>query len=46
VFNMGVGMIVVAEASAADATVRALRDAGEHAWIMGSVERGQGVRYV
>jgi phosphoribosylformylglycinamidine cyclo-ligase len=45
VFNMGIGMVVVAEARAADDTVRALLDAGEHAWIMGSVERGQGVRY-
>jgi phosphoribosylformylglycinamidine cyclo-ligase len=45
VFNMGVGMVVAADASAADATVRALLDAGEHAWILGSVERGQGVRY-
>ena len=45
VFNMGVGMIVVAAADAAERTVRALLDAGEHAWIMGSVERGKGVRY-
>jgi phosphoribosylformylglycinamidine cyclo-ligase len=46
VFNMGVGMIAVVDAQAADRTVRALLDAGERAWILGSVEAGQGVRYV
>jgi phosphoribosylformylglycinamidine cyclo-ligase len=45
VFNMGVGMILVTAAHAADAAVRALREAGEQAWIIGEVEPGNGVRY-
>jgi phosphoribosylformylglycinamidine cyclo-ligase len=46
VFNMGVGMIVVVDPASADQTVRALREAGEHVWILGEVEPGKGVRYV
>jgi phosphoribosylformylglycinamidine cyclo-ligase len=45
VFNMGVGMIVVTDAAHAEQTVRALLDAGEHAWVLGSIEPGRGVRY-
>jgi phosphoribosylformylglycinamidine cyclo-ligase len=45
VFNMGVGMIVVTDAARAERTVRALLDAGEHAWVLGSIEPGKGVRY-
>jgi len=45
VFNMGVGMVIVTAATHSDATVRALRDAGEDAWIMGEVVTGQGVGY-
>jgi len=45
VFNMGVGMVIVTSATHSDATVRALRDAGEEAWIMGEVVTGQGVGY-
>jgi phosphoribosylformylglycinamidine cyclo-ligase len=41
-FNMGVGMIVVTDAGAADSTVAALGEAGEKAWIIGSLEQGSG----
>jgi phosphoribosylformylglycinamidine cyclo-ligase len=46
VFNMGVGMVGVTAPDAAEGAVRALRGAGEEAWIMGEVEPGDGVRYV
>jgi phosphoribosylformylglycinamidine cyclo-ligase len=45
VFNMGVGMVVVANPAAADRTLRELRRAGENAWVLGEIERGEGVRY-
>ncbi|HSJ25463.1 MAG TPA: phosphoribosylformylglycinamidine cyclo-ligase [Longimicrobiales bacterium] len=41
-FNMGVGMIVVTDADRAGATVKSLRDAGEHAWVIGELEAGAG----
>lgn len=41
-FNMGVGMIVVTSADDADATVSALRDAGEEAWVAGELVDGAG----
>jgi phosphoribosylformylglycinamidine cyclo-ligase len=45
VFNMGVGLILVTAPHAADSAVRALREAGESAWVLGEVEKGTGVRY-
>jgi phosphoribosylformylglycinamidine cyclo-ligase len=45
VFNMGVGMIAVVGPQDADGAVRALREAGEVAWILGEVEPGSGVTY-
>ncbi|HSG00378.1 MAG TPA: phosphoribosylformylglycinamidine cyclo-ligase [Vicinamibacterales bacterium] len=36
-FNMGVGMVLVASADAADRVVASLRDAGEPAWLLGEV---------
>ncbi|MFO7286148.1 MAG: phosphoribosylformylglycinamidine cyclo-ligase [Gammaproteobacteria bacterium] len=36
-FNCGIGMIVIVAPGAADETVRALRDTGEQAWIVGEV---------
>jgi phosphoribosylformylglycinamidine cyclo-ligase len=39
-FNMGVGMIVVTSADAADAVCAALRAAGEDAWRIGVLEQG------
>lgn len=45
VFNMGVGIVVVTAPEEADGAVRALRAAGEEAWVMGEIERGDGVRY-
>lgn len=40
VFNMGVGMVVVAAADAADELVGALRAGGEEAWPLGRIEPG------
>ncbi|MFW5947803.1 MAG: phosphoribosylformylglycinamidine cyclo-ligase [Gemmatimonadota bacterium] len=37
-FNMGVGMILIADAGATDRLVRALEEAGETAWVLGTVE--------
>jgi phosphoribosylformylglycinamidine cyclo-ligase len=39
-FNMGVGMIVVVRADAADETVGTLRSAGEDAWVIGALRPG------
>jgi phosphoribosylformylglycinamidine cyclo-ligase len=39
-FNMGVGMIVVVAPDAADGAVGRLREAGEDAWVIGTVKRG------
>jgi phosphoribosylformylglycinamidine cyclo-ligase len=41
-FNMGVGMVAVVDADAADAVVRDLRAAGEQAWIAGEIVPGDG----
>jgi phosphoribosylformylglycinamidine cyclo-ligase len=40
-FNMGVGMIVVAPRETAAEAVGRLRAAGEDAWIIGALERGE-----
>jgi phosphoribosylformylglycinamidine cyclo-ligase len=40
-FNMGVGMILVTAADAADDTVRRLEQAGERAWRIGAVRAGE-----
>jgi phosphoribosylformylglycinamidine cyclo-ligase len=45
VFNMGVGMIAIVPPADADAVARELVQAGEIAWRIGEVERGEGVRY-
>lgn len=39
-FNMGVGMVVVVDAEAADGVVARLRESGEAAWVIGSVTTG------
>lgn len=36
-FNLGIGLVVVAESSKADEALRALAAAGERAWIMGEI---------
>jgi phosphoribosylformylglycinamidine cyclo-ligase len=36
-FNMGVGMVLIASAAAADAAISTLRSAGEPAWLLGEV---------
>ena len=41
-FNMGVGMVVLAPADAADAVMRAAHAAGDRAWVMGHVTAGSG----
>jgi phosphoribosylformylglycinamidine cyclo-ligase len=41
-FNLGVGMVVVVDARKADATLRAIEDAGERAWSMGVIVAGDG----
>ena len=41
-FNMGVGMVVLAPADAADAVMRAAQAAGDRAWVMGHVTAGRG----
>ena len=42
VFNMGVGMVVIAPRAAADAIVGSARVAGIVGWVMGEVRRGSG----
>ncbi len=43
VFNMGVGMIVVAAPEDADCVANDLAAAGERSWILGEVTEGEGV---
>jgi phosphoribosylformylglycinamidine cyclo-ligase len=38
--NMGVGMVAVVPAESADATLAALRDLEQDAWLLGSIEKG------
>jgi phosphoribosylformylglycinamidine cyclo-ligase len=45
VFNMGAGMILVVGRDEVDAVLESLRAAGEEPWILGEVEKGNGVRY-
>jgi phosphoribosylformylglycinamidine cyclo-ligase len=42
VFNMGVGMVVIAAASDAEAIIGSARVAGVVGWVMGDVKRGSG----
>ncbi len=42
-FNMGVGMVVIADASDADAILQGATNAGVRGWRMGAVVRGSGV---
>jgi phosphoribosylformylglycinamidine cyclo-ligase len=44
VFNMGIGMIAVAPGAAVPALQAAARAAGVDTWVIGGVERGNGVR--
>lgn len=46
VFNMGVGMVAVVREEDAEAVSGRIRDAGVEVWTLGSVEAGQGVRYL
>lgn len=40
-FNMGVGMILIVSADTADKTLRTLRTAGEDAYMIGEIDRGE-----
>lgn len=42
VFNMGIGMTVVAHQEKADAVLRAIQKAGHPAWIIGEIVKGKG----
>ncbi len=42
VFNMGIGMTIVAAADQADAVLRAIRKAGFKGWAIGEIVKGQG----
>ncbi len=42
-FNMGVGMVAVVPGDQADKAVQTLKDAGEAAYVLGEVARGEGV---
>ena len=44
-FNMGLGMLLVVDADAADRVVEVLREAGESPVRCGRVVEGKGVRY-
>lgn len=40
-FNMGIGMVLAVDAAEADTAVRALKDAGEKAYLIGSIMAGE-----
>lgn len=40
-FNMGIGMVLAVDAAEAETAVRALRDAGEKAYLIGSIAAGE-----
>jgi phosphoribosylformylglycinamidine cyclo-ligase len=41
-FNMGVGMVVLADAAAADSVIAHAATAGVPAWVLGETRRGTG----
>jgi phosphoribosylformylglycinamidine cyclo-ligase len=43
-FNCGIGMVAIVAATAADAAVRQLAEAGERAGVIGEVTAGDGVK--
>ena len=45
VFNMGVGMVLVVDPAGAPDLLAGLREAGGQAFLLGSVEPGEGVSY-
>lgn len=40
-YNMGIGMMVAVDAEDVDATLKALKDAGETAYVVGQIEEGE-----
>ena len=45
VFNMGVGMIALVGPGAVDRVLESVTRSDHHAWVMGEVEAGEGVRW-
>jgi len=45
-FNCGVGLCVVVAPAAAERAIALLKDAGEHAWVLGRLERASGAERV
>ena len=46
IFNMGVGMVLVLDASEADKAIEILRSHGDEAWVIGSIVEGEGVNII
>ena len=46
VFNMGIGMVVIAAAARADAVLRFIKAQKHPAWIIGEVTKGTGKSHV
>ncbi len=40
-FNMGIGMVVAVDAQDVDATIEAMKEAGDEAYVVGYVEAGE-----
>lgn len=40
-FNMGIGFMLIVERNSADRIAAALKDTGEHVWIVGEIKRGE-----
>ena len=40
-FNMGLGMVIAVDPSAADAALEVLKAAGEQAWVVGAIKAGE-----
>lgn len=46
VFNMGIGMTIIADGAKADAMLNLIRSQGHTAWLIGEVVRGKGIAKV
>ena len=46
VFNMGIGMTVICEASKSAALLKAIQSEGHRAWAIGEVVKGSGEAHV
>ena len=45
VFNMGIGMIAIAEKKQAASLISSAREKGVDAWVIGEIEEGVGIEY-